>query len=406
MKGGRKKSDAAANDEQIQLALQNKTETGMGMRMGGEHQTLVTVPHSNSPNLDDGFYEIEAIRRKRMRKGQLQYLIKWRGWPETANTWEPLDNLQSVPEVIDAFEDCLRSGKQRRRKRKHVDHHTQPKKRHHRSATSYTLRRFPTPAADHHLQPEPEPLAVAGPLPPDLPANPQTVVFADELETNTDDSRAQPPNQNGFADASGQIILRSQENDYDPKLSELRATANNGVDADNLAPHVQLANASAGNGHPAGDLKVNSMDPPQSDRCRGAKRRKSGSVKRFKCPSEAVDTQKSFSVFGTGQAGMPRDVGNNSHGRNCNVGNIVKIIKPIGYSASLSGNTQDILVTFIAVRCDGAEVLVDNKYLKEHNPLLLINYYEQHLRVVTDALTLFDFHDFVVPELSHWCLCD
>ncbi|MED6115096.1 La ribonucleoprotein, partial [Stylosanthes scabra] len=317
-----------------------------------EHQTLENVPHSNPPNLDDGFYEIEAIRRKRMRKGQLQYLIKWRGWPETANTWEPLDNLQSVPEVIDAFEDCLRSGKQRRRKRKHVDHHTQPKKRHHRSATSYTLRRFPTPTTDHHSQPEPEPLA--DPPLADPPAHPQTVIFADELVTNTD----------------GSILI------------ELRATSNNGVDADNLAPHVQLAKTSTENSHPAGDLKVNSMDPPQSDRCRGAKRRKSGSVKRFKCPSELVDTQKSISLFGTGRAGMSRDAGNNSRGRNVNGGNIVKIIKPIGYSASLSGNTQDILVTFIAVRCDGAEILVDNKYLKEHNPLLLINYYEQHLRYI------------------------
>lgn len=29
------------------------------------------------PRLEDGFYEIEDIRKKRMRKGQLQYLIKW-----------------------------------------------------------------------------------------------------------------------------------------------------------------------------------------------------------------------------------------------------------------------------------------------------------------------------------------
>ena len=28
-----------------------------------------------------------------------------RGWPETANTWEPLENLQSVSDVIDAFEE-------------------------------------------------------------------------------------------------------------------------------------------------------------------------------------------------------------------------------------------------------------------------------------------------------------
>uniref|UniRef100_A0A6N2NGF0 Chromo domain-containing protein n=1 Tax=Salix viminalis TaxID=40686 RepID=A0A6N2NGF0_SALVM len=37
--------------------------------------------------------------------GQLQYLIKWRGWPETSNTWEPLENLQSCSDVIDAFEE-------------------------------------------------------------------------------------------------------------------------------------------------------------------------------------------------------------------------------------------------------------------------------------------------------------
>ncbi|RVW63392.1 putative chromo domain-containing protein LHP1 [Vitis vinifera] len=29
---------------------------------------------------------------------------------------------------------------------------------------------------------------------------------------------------------------------------------------------------------------------------------------------------------------------------------------------------------------DGKEVMVDNKFLKANNPLLLINFYEQHLR--------------------------
>ncbi|PNX84269.1 chromo domain-containing protein LHP1-like [Trifolium pratense] len=31
-------------------------------------------------------------------------------------------------------------------------------------------------------------------------------------------------------------------------------------------------------------------------------------------------------------------------------------------------------------KSDGTEVMVDNKYLKTNNPLLLINFYEQHLR--------------------------
>src|SRR5713101_4268925 len=42
-------------------------------------------------------YEVEAIRSHR-RQGhgrQLQYLIKWLGYPESDNTWEPAGNLQT-----------------------------------------------------------------------------------------------------------------------------------------------------------------------------------------------------------------------------------------------------------------------------------------------------------------------
>ncbi|GKD57631.1 chromo domain protein LHP1-like protein, partial [Tanacetum coccineum] len=63
------------------------------------------------PKLAEGFFEIESVRKKRSRKGKLQYLIKWRGWPETANTWEPFENLMSCSDIIDAFEERLKSGK-------------------------------------------------------------------------------------------------------------------------------------------------------------------------------------------------------------------------------------------------------------------------------------------------------
>ena len=33
--------------------------------------------------------------------------MKRRGWPETANTWEPLENLHSIADVIDSFEGRL-----------------------------------------------------------------------------------------------------------------------------------------------------------------------------------------------------------------------------------------------------------------------------------------------------------
>ncbi|KAK7351947.1 hypothetical protein VNO77_11738 [Canavalia gladiata] len=314
-------------------------------------QTLVPP----NPKLDDGFYEIETIRRKRVRKGEVQYLIKWRGWPETANTWEPLENLQSVPDLVDAFEDSLKSGKHRRRKRKHVVHHTLPKKRLQRSTTSYGLRHFPT---DNHLQ---------------------TLICADQGQTNADPTspaQPKPANVNGFA--------KHEENDceYDPKLSELKATTNCGIDADKLAIHFQQPKVSSSNCHVDGQPKVDCVEPVQNGRCRGAKRRKSGSVKRFKKETYACDPVDSHNAIsmsvGAGELGTTGIAGYMGDAKTaCN---IVKIIKPIGYSASLSDNIQDVSVTFMAMRSDGTEVMVDNKYLKAYDPLLLINFYELHLR--------------------------
>ena len=40
---------------------------------------------------DDGGerFEIERIVEKRYRNNRLEYLIKWRGYPNSENTWEP-----------------------------------------------------------------------------------------------------------------------------------------------------------------------------------------------------------------------------------------------------------------------------------------------------------------------------
>ncbi|RDX82853.1 Chromo domain-containing protein LHP1, partial [Mucuna pruriens] len=289
-----------------------------------EEETL--VPPNPNPNLDDGFYEIETIRRKRVRKGQLQYLIKWRGWAETANTWEPLDNLRSVPDLIDAFEDSLKSGKHRKRKRKHVVHHTQLKKRLQRSTTSYSLRHFPT----HN-------------------PHPHTPISTSDL------AQSQLTNANGFA--------KHDQNDYDPKLSELKATTNTAVQVDKLAIHFQQPKV--------GQSNVDCVEPIQTGRFRGAKRRKSGSVKRFKRETDAGKPVDAINM--PVGAVEPARMGNNSPIKIAdakNACNIVKIIKPIGYSASLSDNIQDVLVTFMAMRSDGTEVMVDNRYLKAYNPLL------------------------------------
>ncbi|CAF0954070.1 unnamed protein product [Adineta steineri] len=44
-------------------------------------------------------FEIERIVEKRYRNDRLEYLIKWRGYPDSQNTWEPSNNIEGEQET-------------------------------------------------------------------------------------------------------------------------------------------------------------------------------------------------------------------------------------------------------------------------------------------------------------------
>jgi len=54
--------------------------------------------------MSDEEYEVETIINKRIRRGKVEYQVKWKGWDNPDdNTWEPVANLE-CPELISEYE--------------------------------------------------------------------------------------------------------------------------------------------------------------------------------------------------------------------------------------------------------------------------------------------------------------
>jgi len=51
---------------------------------------------------DEMVFAAEKISKKRLRKGKVEYLVKWQGWGPKYNTWEPEENILD-PRLIDQF---------------------------------------------------------------------------------------------------------------------------------------------------------------------------------------------------------------------------------------------------------------------------------------------------------------
>ncbi|KAK3025051.1 hypothetical protein RJ639_044802 [Escallonia herrerae] len=341
------------------LQIQDGEAAGAGTDAGAEAEP-------ERPKLAEGFYEIETVRRRRVRKGQTQYLIKWRGWPETANTWEPVENLASCSDIIEAFDERFyfsyrafiftfvhfeSSGKKssRGRKRKHVASQSQGKKKQLQTPTTAA---YSLPAAKTGIHEEPLPF-------PRLDNSSHNNGGTGNMGGFNNVKTTKQVKENESAEAEDW----KPENELDLKLSELRGTGEG--DMEKFAGQFEEARVLSGGGQANGISKVNGQqEPAQSGRCTGAKRRKSGSVKRFKKDStsgvmnDAQDGKTlTSSSCGIGQQGVQNtnhvgsELGCKDFANSKNVCPITAIIKPLSYSASESNNGQDVSVTFMAIRC-------------------------------------------------------
>lgn len=51
---------------------------------------------------DEVFY-VEKVLNRRIKKGVVQYFLKWQGYSDSENSWEPISNL-NCPDLISKFE--------------------------------------------------------------------------------------------------------------------------------------------------------------------------------------------------------------------------------------------------------------------------------------------------------------
>lgn len=77
------------NDLTISLSENSRGESA--------HKQSLSRPHPFS------HYEVEGIRDVRGRGKYSQYLVKWKSFDESRNTWEPLNNLKNCRDLIREF---------------------------------------------------------------------------------------------------------------------------------------------------------------------------------------------------------------------------------------------------------------------------------------------------------------
>ncbi len=53
---------------------------------------------------ENNLYEVEKILSRRVNNGKLQYKIKWKNYPINQSTWEPMENLTTVKEMLEDFD--------------------------------------------------------------------------------------------------------------------------------------------------------------------------------------------------------------------------------------------------------------------------------------------------------------
>ena len=84
------KQDEAQDIEQDKQEKAINKDLGKGSKENVIEKTLRDIEQE----LEEGEYEVEKVLRRRKRNNRFEYLIKYKGYPDSENTWEPRSNIK------------------------------------------------------------------------------------------------------------------------------------------------------------------------------------------------------------------------------------------------------------------------------------------------------------------------
>ena len=85
----KKDAEKAKQEEAVARKKARKNNQAIDNHPG----TIIVAAEVNAAAPEDFFWEVESVIGRRVHRGRVEYLIRWKGCAEDQNTWEPTANL-------------------------------------------------------------------------------------------------------------------------------------------------------------------------------------------------------------------------------------------------------------------------------------------------------------------------